>query len=204
MKLYLNILFITILGVIFFSQPALAADSSNPVTVNGNRLQYNVPYSLRDKNLPNRGAVTFQVWLNHDYAIFGHTAGNVGTPIIFESPTNKTGFIDSEDAIIVRSTQSNWGGWHFWNFTSSWNANSVWFSNRRESIGRIYGLSNDNSIGIGGLGIQAVGGAPFPVFIQLEGGTGSRAWMTANVRWLQQLQFPPLNTRRTPFIISEI
>lgn len=202
-KFFILIISIT-LGVVCLNTVANAADNSNPVTSNGNRLQYNVPYTLRDKNLPHRGGITFQAWNRYDYAIFAHSSVSNGAPIVFESPTNKIGFIDSEDFIIVRSTQSNWGGWHFWSFTSGFNANSVWLSDRRQGIGYLYGLSNDNSVGIGGLGIQALANAPMPVFIQLEGGHGSASWMTANIRFLPRWEMPPLNSRRTPFVISEL
>ena len=41
---------------------ALAADHSDPVTKNGERLKYNTPYYIKDKNLSDKGGVTFERW----------------------------------------------------------------------------------------------------------------------------------------------
>ncbi|RVU63242.1 hypothetical protein BM74_16180 [Bacillus thuringiensis] len=41
---------------------ALAADHSDPVTKNGERLKYNKPYYLKDKTLLAKSGVTFERW----------------------------------------------------------------------------------------------------------------------------------------------
>lgn len=82
---------------------ALAADNSDPVTKNGERLKYNTPYYLKDKNLPNRGGVTFEAYGSYDYALFAHDPASNGTPIIFENTDRTDGFINSDDMIRIKS-----------------------------------------------------------------------------------------------------
>ncbi|MCY9508459.1 hypothetical protein M5W68_21500 [Paenibacillus larvae] len=83
-------------------------------------------------------------------------------------------------------------------------SNSVWLSNKNNAGHKIYGLSKDNSIGIGtlGIGVGAVG-TPLPLFIEFIGNTNGKAWMTADTRPLNSLNFPPLVNRQTPFQVIE-
>jgi len=196
-----------ILGGAFFTINVNAeADNSHPVSTNGNRLRYNTPYRLRDKNLPHRNPVTFEAWTSYDYAIFGHYTRpgyRGGTPIIIESTTGKTGFIDSNDPIAIRSTTSNWGGWVYWDVTNSYLANSVWLTNRRVPIGHLVGNSRDRSVGIGGMTFSSNLGFPLPTYLELGGSDANKPWMTFRTVTQNQLIMPPINVRRTPFLLTD-
>ncbi|MDB1690147.1 hypothetical protein [Enterococcus casseliflavus] len=181
-----------------------------PKASDGNRLRYNTPYYLKDKNLPNRGGITYRSWLKYDYAIFADSTNSRGTPIVFEHPSGRSGFIDSNDEIIVKSTGSNWNGWVYWRYTDSWNAESVWFSNQSRVFGNIYGSTTDNSVGMSMLGLRLLEGYPIPAyfFAEFHGRTTGTPWMTARSYYLPLNQNPPVpppvENRMTPFILEEI
>lgn len=175
-----------------------------PTTATGERLRYNVPYYLTDKDLPNRGGVTYQRWLMYDYAVFNSNPNHLGTPIIFESPGVLFEFIQSDAPIIIRSVDSNWENWVYWQYTDSMNASSVWLSNQPRVMGNIYGSPSDNSVGLSMLALSVIPGTPLPMkqYLEFHGGTGSTAWMTARVFYLNPADpYPPVENRRTSFYL---
>lgn len=183
------------------------SSGTHPRTARGERLQYNVPYFVKDKNLPNRGGVTYQKWLRYDYAVFHNDPFNRGTPIVFESPDNRIGYISSNDSIIIKSVGSNWDHWVYWQYTDAMNASSVWFSNQRKTMGNIYGSLTDNSVGISMLGLSLIPGTHMPLrqYLEFHGGTGSTSWMTARVFYLNAADpYPPVEKRRTSFYIYRL
>lgn len=164
-----------ILGGAFFTINVNAeADNSHPVSTNGNRLRYNTPYRLRDKNLPHRNPVTFEAWASYDYAIFGH----------YTRPGYR-------------------GGWVYWDVTNFYLANSVWFTNRRVPIGHLVGNSRDRSVGIGGMTFSSNLGFPLPTYLELGGSDANKPWMTFRTVTQNQLIMPPINVRRTPFLLTD-
>lgn len=180
---------------------------THPKTSTGERLTYNTSYYLRDKNLSNRGGVTFQAWLNNDYAIFGSSTTNRGTPIVFEHPNGNSGVINSDDPVTVRSTNSNWNGAVYWSYTDGWNSDSVRLYSERKTFGNIYGSTTDNSVGLSIFGLKLFMGWPIPAYFfgEFHGSTGSTPWMTARWYYLNNPPvLPAVERRMTPFYIEEI
>ncbi|MEX0417057.1 Kunitz family serine protease inhibitor [Bacillus sp. C30] len=199
------------LGMAAASLPvtALAADNSDPVTKSGERLKYNTPYYLKDKNLLDNGGVTveprkplLEPWTPYDYVRFSDSSTDNGAPIIFENQDRTDGFIGSDDKISIKSTKTNWEGCKYWTLGE----NSVYLSNDDKADHRIYGSSEDTSIGIGILDL--------PTFIPERFGTGHMTWDFVEYKgdsWMKPYRtgmrspkLPPLNDRQTPFEVIEV
>ncbi|MHB0802040.1 hypothetical protein PVK73_21065 [Bacillus thuringiensis] len=151
---------------------ALAADHSDPVTKNGERLKYNTPYYLKDKNLPHRGGVTVESWMMDDYVRFSDSSTDNGTPIIFENKDRTDGFIESGDWIGVKSTKVNSDA-QYWAFNTRYQ--SVYLVADTGASHRIYGSSKDNSTGIitySGITLDGT-----PTVWQYKGEHTEKAWM---------------------------
>ncbi|MHB0803652.1 hypothetical protein PVK73_30960 [Bacillus thuringiensis] len=125
---------------------ALAADHSDPVTKNGERLKYNTPYYIKDKTLPSKGGVIVEPWVLDDFVRFADSSVDNGTPVIFENKDSMDGFIKSGDSIRVKSTKANSES-KYWTLDTM--LSSVYLNYDPSSYHRIYGSSADNSIGIG-------------------------------------------------------
>ncbi|WP_255300993.1 hypothetical protein [Bacillus thuringiensis] len=93
MKKFLTSILTVAIAAASLPVTALAADYSNPVTKNGDRLKYNTPYYIKDKNLLDKGGVTFEHWGLDDFVLFANAALDNGTPIIFENKDGADGFI---------------------------------------------------------------------------------------------------------------
>ena len=184
----------------------LAADHSDPVTKNGEPLKYNTPYYLKDKNLPHKGGVTFDSWGLYDYVCFADSTMDKGTPIIFENKDKTDGFIKSNDRIRVKTTKADAG--EYWTYTRSGFTESVGLSNDNKTEHRIYGSSEDNSIGIGfpivKWSVDPLGpGLPFPFFVEYKGKNEEKAWMSPIEHRLVGKLVLPLQERQTPFEVME-
>ncbi|MED3038058.1 hypothetical protein CBR56_29380 [Bacillus thuringiensis] len=202
------------LAIVAASLPitALAADHSDPVTrFNGERLKYNTPYYLKDKNLPHKGGVTFETWALYDYVLFADSFTDNGTPIIFENEDRTDGFIKSQDKIRIKTTKANAG--EYWTFTSGGFINSVSLSDDNNKKYRIYGSSEDNSIGIGfyitkpmTVGFGGLGSLDYPglCFVEYKGTDAKKAWMEPIEHNLDNKEEIPFNNIQTPFEIIEV
>ncbi|OQR53469.1 hypothetical protein [Bacillus sp. CDB3] len=187
---------------------ALAADRSDPVTKNGERLKYNTPYYLKDKNLPHKGGVTFETWALYDYVLFADSPMDNGTPIIFEDEDRTDGFIKFNDKIRVKTTKADAG--EYWTYSGGF-IDSVGLSNDdNKTEHRIYGSSKDNSIGIGSAVKRFEVGAPLhwsqevPCFVEYKGKDAEKAWMEPIVHPLYNKLSLTLNDIQTPFEVSDV
>ena len=155
---------------------ALAADHSDPVTKNGERLKYNTPYYIKDKNLPDKGGVTFERWGLSDFVLFANTVADNGTPIIFEHKYGIDGFIESTNEVRIKSTKANKPGVHYWASDPLFNSIYLNYSNSADHV--IYGSPEDNSIGLGstvkGVHESATGWSDFNGY---HGNNVEKAWM---------------------------
>ncbi|MGE0994303.1 Kunitz family serine protease inhibitor [Bacillus sp. GMa5/2] len=152
---------------------ALAADNSVPVTKNGERLKYNTPYYFKDKTLPNKGGVTVEPYLFHDYILFSNSPTDNGDPIIFENPDGTDGFIQSGEALRIRATKVIEPERQYWRPDNPY----VFLSRYNDCNQRLYGSSKDNSIGIGTL--DAVPGVSSGInFYYYRGAHNDKAWLT--------------------------
>ncbi|MFQ6341285.1 hypothetical protein ACLNAL_33875, partial [Bacillus sp. AF62] len=70
-----------------------------------------------------------------------------GTPIIFENKNRTDGIIQSDDWIRIKFMQANASGDQYW--APNQLMSSVYLSSDDRTDHKIYGLSTDNSIGIG-------------------------------------------------------
>ncbi|ANS51679.1 hypothetical protein BT246_63870 (plasmid) [Bacillus thuringiensis] len=182
---------------------AFAADNSNPVAKNGEPLKYNTPYYLKDKNLPHRGGVTFEPWVLDNFVRFADSPTNNGTSIIFENKDNTEGVIQSGDEIRVKSTKVDSTS-QYWTIDTL--LNSVYLNYDTTTDFKIYGSSNDNSIGIGihvayanpNMGDVLLGGVPVEAFKGYYGEDTEKAWMKCDVSVYKELK-----DIKTPFEISE-
>ncbi|MHB0803727.1 hypothetical protein PVK73_31540 [Bacillus thuringiensis] len=190
---------------------ALAADHSDPVTKNGEKLKYNTPYYLKDKNLSHKGGVIFESWTppfepwtSYDYARFSDSSTDNGIPVIFENKDKTDGIIQSDDVISIKSTKSNESGWQYW--TPALSTQSVYLSDNDKVEHRIYGSSTDNSIGIGLLNntVECDCVNPPSRFWEYKGENTEKAWMKPDLFSTPLWEFPPLNDRQTPLEVSEI
>ncbi|MDA1775418.1 hypothetical protein PDJ95_29785 [Bacillus cereus] len=201
------------LAIVAVSLPvtALAADHSDPVTKNGERLKYNTPYYLKDKTLPDKGGVTIEPWVLDDFVLFSNSSTDNGDPIVFENEDGTEGFITSTDKIRIKSTKFNKSGLQYWARDTL--IGSVYLSYDKRADHIIYGSSNDNSIGIGtveeSIGRSNGGIAPSWSFYTYKGGTGEKAW----IKPIDQLYlYNPkdnglvlnLNDKQTPFEVIEV
>ncbi|ANS52290.1 hypothetical protein BT246_69990 (plasmid) [Bacillus thuringiensis] len=123
-----------------------AADDSDPVTKNGERLKYNTSYYLKDKHLPHKGGVTFESWILDDFVRFADSSIDNGTPIIFENKDNTDGWLKSGDEIRVKSTNVTFKS-KYWTVDTIFN--SIYLNYDTTTDLKIFGSSTDNSIGIG-------------------------------------------------------
>ncbi|ANS52045.1 hypothetical protein BT246_67530 (plasmid) [Bacillus thuringiensis] len=179
----------------------LAADHSDPVTKSGERLKYNTPYYLKDKNLPHKGGVTFEPWGLDDYVLFTHSSTNNGTPIIFENKNRTDGFIQSDDWIRIKSTQASTPESPYWSPDQL--IDSVYLSSDDMTDHKIYGSSTDNSIGIGVFFQNKLGGSYEKEFWEYKGENADKAWMKPDL-FLRVQELPLLSNRQTPFEIIEV
>ncbi|MDA1775387.1 hypothetical protein PDJ95_29585 [Bacillus cereus] len=155
---------------------ALAADNSDPVTKNGERLKYNTPYYLKDKTLPNKGGVTVEPWFNDDYILFSNSPTDNGDPIIFENPDGTDGFIQSGEELRIRATKVIDPGVQYWqynhpNFYISLSAD-------KDAKQRLYGSSKDNSIGIASMDYSEDLNPKNKYFVYYGGEHDDKAWLT--------------------------
>ncbi|PGW44454.1 hypothetical protein [Bacillus thuringiensis] len=189
---------------------ALAADHSDPVTKNGERLKYNTPYYLKDKNLPDKGGVTFERWGLDDFVLFADAATDNGTPIIFENEDGTDGFIEFNDEIRIKSTKSNELGVQYWAYDTLFGSIYLNYDDTVDHI--IYASSEDNSIGIGSFkkGTAMVNSQTMEVFNFREytGKNVKQAWMeSTNYRHVydsNNVKFTlPLKDKQTPFEVME-
>ncbi|MBG0969282.1 hypothetical protein [Bacillus sp. SRB3LM] len=187
---------------------ALAADNSAPVTKNGERLKYNTPYYLKDKNLPDKGGVTFEHWGLDDFVLFAESSTDNGTPIIFENKDGADGFIESNDEIRIKSTKANEPGVQYWARDALFDSIYLNYDNTIDHI--IYGSSEDNSIGLGSFmtGLDPNTGKMFYNFLEYKGGNEKKAWMKSGS--FQYVSNPgngrftlPLDDKQTPFEVME-
>ncbi|MED3038055.1 hypothetical protein CBR56_28835 [Bacillus thuringiensis] len=197
------------LGIAAASLPvtALAADTSDPVTKNGERLKYNTPYYLKDKKLPHKGGVTFDTWSLYDYVCFADSSTDNGTPIIFENVDKTDGFIKSDDKINVKSTKADAG--QYWTYTIAWFMDSVGLSDDNKTEHRIYGSSKDNSIGIGfpakiEFPEKEVNNTNALYFVEYKGEDTKKAWMKPVLHLIYDKKLPALSDRQTPFEVIEV
>lgn len=179
---------------------ALAADNSNPVTKSGERLKYNTPYYLKDKDLPYKGGVTFEHWVLDDYVLFTHSGANNGTPIIFENKNRTDGFIQSDDWIRIKSTHASTPESQYW--SPDLLIDAVYLSSDDMTDHKIYGSSKDNSIGIGVFFPNPLGEPRVKEFWEYKGENADKAWMKPNVSFVAEL--PLLSNRQTPFEVIEV
>jgi len=178
---------------------------THPKTKNGERVRYNTRYYLTDKNLPNSGGATYSPWVGYDYVRFDHNPTYRGIPIIFESRIGKRGYIESNDEIIIKSTDANWAGRVYWHFTDRMASDGVILTNNRYIFGNIYGSTSDNSIGLSMTGVTTAPGTPFTtyLFAEFHGNTRGTPWMTSRRVHLNNLnQVPPVAHRMTPFYLE--
>ncbi|PGW38500.1 hypothetical protein [Bacillus thuringiensis] len=189
---------------------ALAADHSDPVTKNGERLKYNTPYYLKDKNLPDKGGVTFEHWGLDDFVLFAESSTDKGTPIIFENKDRTDGFIESTDEIRIKSTKANEPGVHYWASDKLLDSIYLNYDNTVDHI--IYGSSEDNSIGIGSFkkGAVMIDGQAMGMFNfkEYKGKNAGKAWMELtsyrNIYDVNSVTFNlSLNDKQTPFEVTE-
>ncbi|AHA75745.1 Kunitz family serine protease inhibitor [Bacillus sp. AF62] len=178
-----------------FPTTMLAADDSDPVTKNGERLQYNTPYYVRDKNLPHKGGVTFEPWVLDDYVLFAHSSTDNGIPIIFENKNKTDGFIKSDDWIRIKSTQASKMGEQYW--APDLMMKSVYLSSDDKIDHKIYGSSKDNSIGIG-IFFRNKAGPMTKEFWEYKGANTEKSWLQQSTS-LEEPGIPPLSNRQTPF-----
>ncbi|OQR53553.1 hypothetical protein [Bacillus sp. CDB3] len=187
----------------------LAADYSDPVTKNGERLQYNTPYYLKEKNSPDKGGITFERWGLDDFVLFAHSSTDNGTPIIFENNNGANGFIQSNDEIRIKSTKVNEPGYQYWAHDRGTDSVYLNYDNRTDH--RIYGSSTDNSIGIGSFekSVTKVNRKTMSLetFREYQRGNSGKAWMRSTtldyVYKLGDRSILPLYDRQTPFEVSE-
>lgn len=202
-QLFVISFLLIIIGMIPVQGWAAGPDGKIIYSKNGIPVQYGVPYYLFDKELPNKGGITYEAWSSYDYAIFAHDSHSNGTPIVIEHPEKIAGdVVRSGETVRIRSVKSNWPGWHYWSFTSSLDYYSVWFTNQNNR-GHIISFSDkDNSVGIGGMGIS-VGTVPRPVWIDYKGNPNGKAWMTAKTRMRGDAEIPSPSERNTQFYLYE-
>ncbi|NSM93674.1 hypothetical protein HRD98_11130 [Enterococcus faecalis] len=203
-KMLMGLSFILILiGIIPIQSWAAGEDGKIIHSKNGKQVEYGVPYYLFDKELPTKGGVTYEAWSSYDYAIFAHDPNSNGTPIVIEHPKKNTGDpVRSGDVVRIRSVGSNWGGWNYWDFTSALDSYSVWFTNSKNSGHVISYSDQDDSVGIGTIGIS-VGVIPHPVWIDYKGNTKEKAWMTAETHMRGDAEIPTPSERNTQFYLYE-
>ncbi|PGW57458.1 hypothetical protein [Bacillus thuringiensis] len=188
---------------------ALAADHSEPVTKNGERLKYNTPYYIKDKNLPDKGGVTFERWGLSDFVLFANAVTDNGTPIIFEHKEGIDGFIESTDEIRIKFTKANEPDIHYWAYDPFFNSIGLNYRNSADHI--IYGSSEDNSIGLGRF-INVLDSSNLNWmkyrFSEYKGKNAEKAWMESiNYQYAYDRsngRFKiPLEDKHTPFEIIE-
>ncbi|MHB0803251.1 hypothetical protein PVK73_28155 [Bacillus thuringiensis] len=160
-----------------------AADHSDPVTKNGERVKYNTPYYIKDKTLPNKGGVIVEPWVLDDFVRFADSPVDNGTPVIFENKDRTDGFIESGDWMRIKSTKANSGS-QYWNFDEI--LGSVYLNYDTRTDHRMYGSSTDNSIGLGNYFVrpEIVGTTitkGIPSFRGYKGEHTEKAWMKAEV-----------------------
>ncbi|PGW36742.1 hypothetical protein [Bacillus thuringiensis] len=200
------------LAIVAASLPvtALAGDGSDPVTKNGERLKYNTPYYVKDKNLPDKGGVTFERWGLDDFVLFANSATDNGTPIMFENKDGADGFIKSTDAIRIKSTNMNEPGVHYWTYDTLLNSIYLNYDNSTNHI--IYGSSEDNSVGLGSFmqGSSVINEGPIAelTFIEYNGKNAEKAWMeVGSYRYIYEPStgkfLLPLDDKQTPFEVME-
>jgi len=119
--------------------------------------------------------------VGYDYVRFDHNPTYRGVPIIFESRIGKRGYIESNDEIIIKSTDANWAGRVYWHFTDRMASDGVILTNNRYIFGNIYGSTSDNSIGLSMTGVTTVPDTPFTTYLFAEfyGNTRGTPWMTS-------------------------
>ncbi|ANS52225.1 hypothetical protein BT246_69340 (plasmid) [Bacillus thuringiensis] len=189
---------------------ALAADHSDPVTKNGERLKYNTLYYVKDKNLPDKGGVLFERWgFLGDYVLFANSVTDNGTPIIFEHKDGRDGFIESTDKIRIKSTKANKADMNYWAYDPL--LNSIFLNYRNSADHVMYGSSEDNSIGIGRfinmLDASNINRMKY-LFYEYQGKNAERAWMeSTNYQYVYDRgngSFNlPLDDKQTPFEVIE-
>ena len=190
-----------VIAVASYPITTLAADNSVPVTKNGERLQYNKPYYVKDKNFPHKGGVTFEHWGLDDYVLFAHAPTDNGTPIIFENKNRTDGIIQSDDWIRIKFMQANASGDQYW--APDQLMSSVYLSSDDRTDHKIYGLSTDNSIGIGIFFRNSLGqGNWTKEFWEYKGIDAEKSWVQRDKFWIEPpVELPPLHDRKTPFEI---
>ncbi|MBG0969239.1 hypothetical protein [Bacillus sp. SRB3LM] len=189
---------------------ALAADNSDPVTKNGERLKYNTPYYVKDKNLSGKGGVTFEPWgFLGDFVLFADSVMDNGTSIIFEHRDGKDGCIESTDEIRIKFTNATKPGMNYWAYDPLLNSIYLNYSNRADHV--IYGSSEDNSIGIGMfrnvLDLSNLNWMKC-FFDEYKGKNEEKAWIESiNYRYVYDRgngRFRlPLDDKQTPFEVME-
>ncbi|MDA1775450.1 hypothetical protein PDJ95_29970 [Bacillus cereus] len=184
---------------------ALAADNSDPVTKNGERLKYNTPYYLKDKTLPNKGGITVEPYLFTDYPLFSNSPTDNGDPIIFENPDGTDGFIKSGEDLTIKATKVIDSGAQYWSFSNR--DNSVYLGKSPQNH-RLYGSSKDNSIGIGSVNYGRSSTDISTRFVYYKGADTDKAWLTASYRAAEvdDWHSPVLNIEeiKTPFELIEV
>ncbi|MHB0803553.1 hypothetical protein PVK73_30265 [Bacillus thuringiensis] len=180
---------------------ALAADHSDPVTKNGERLKYNTSYYVKDKTLPDKGGVIVEPWVLDDFVRFADSSTDNGTPVIFENKDRTNGFIKSGDWLRVKFTKANSGS-QYWTFDEL--LGSVYLNYDTSTDHRMYGSSADNSIGIGNYFIkpEIQGNAITNGILSFRGYKGEqteKAWMKADVYVI-----PREDDIQTPLEVMEV
>ncbi|MDA1775109.1 hypothetical protein PDJ95_27885 [Bacillus cereus] len=182
---------------------ALAADNSDPVTKNGERLKYNTPYYLKDKTLPNKGGITVESWLFFDLLLFSNSPTDNGDPIIFKNPDGTGGFIKSGDNLKIKITKFMESGYQYWANDA---VGVMLTAYNCPNTHRVYGSSKDNSIGIGSM-------EPMPESMRYyRGKHADKAWLTGGGSVAtdgEQTKYSPVRPDQvekieTPFELIEV
>ncbi|MHB0803250.1 hypothetical protein PVK73_28150 [Bacillus thuringiensis] len=178
---------------------ALAADHSDPVTKNGERVKYNTPYYVKDKTLPNKGGVIVEPWVLDDFVRFADSPVDNGTPVIFENKDRTDGFIQSGDWMRIKSTKANSGS-QYWTFDRV--LSSVYLNYDTSTEHKMYGSSADYSIGIGTILMEpdrTGSGSGKVNFRGYKGENTEKAWMKPEV-----YEISSNKDIRTPLEIIEV
>lgn len=199
-------LLLVFIGMIPLQGWAAGPDGEELRSKNNIPIKYGEQYYLFDKNLPNKGGVTFEAWASYDYVLFANDNKSNGAPIVIE-PLNKNkksgDVVKSGDTVTIRSVHSNWPNWHYWDLTDAMASNSVWLSDRKTTEHVISFSGDDKSVGLGTMAIE-VGTIPRPKWLDCEGGTGEKAWMTFRGLLRSDANTPSPIERNTPFYLYEV
>ncbi|MBO0441150.1 hypothetical protein [Candidatus Enterococcus ikei] len=193
MKKYILGILVGLTGLIglIFPSVSLAADSP-PLTITGERVKFNTPYYLKDRN-ENYGGATFQVHASYDYVLFTNDKTSLGTPIIFEAQDMRDGDINIDDLVTVKSANANWPGWNYWKCTGDAN---VYLSNKASYEHKLYSDSYSRTTGIG---LMWDSNAKVGIYwSEYYINTGSTPWMKIKVN---QNGKNNIQERSTPFVL---